>query len=170
MKFPLAITCLILAACGVTERPAVKTDVAALVTSPERFAGKRVEIDAVLLLDFEVMVARDPIRVHSDDVWFDYAEYPAGENASRGFPQLKMAFERSRKEDASPMKMSARAQIVGVFQHSKQRSFGHLGAFRSQLLVEQVLAAAPFDEKPNKAPEPTPTSVTDRAAHAPRQP
>jgi hypothetical protein len=38
------------------------------------------------------------------------------------------------------------------------------------LVYPEGYVKSPVKKEPNKAPEPTPTSVTDRAAHAPRQP
>jgi len=163
MKLLLLLALPFLSGCGASDSHVTKIGVASLLATPERFAGKRVEVDAILFLDFEVMVVRDPAKSHQDEIWFDYADYPANENDSRGFPALKTAFERSRREDASPMRLTARATVVGAFEHSKAPRFGHLGGFRSKLSIERVISASPHQEEPNKAPEPTPGLVTPRA-------
>jgi hypothetical protein len=121
-----------------------------LLTEPERFAGKRVEIDTILLLDSEVMVMLDPSDPKSGRIWFDYSDYPPSEHESRGFPLLKSAFERSPKKDASPFRESARARIVGVFEWAKEHRFGHLGRYQSRISLEQIIDAAPYEKEPSQ--------------------
>ena len=163
MKVLVALAFLLLVACGTGQREAIKVDIASLLATPERFAGKRVELEAILLIDFELMVAMDPSGDIRENIWFDYAEYSSDQRESRGFSILEAAFVALHKKEVMPFRSSARARVVGIFEHSNLPSFGHQGSFRSKLLIEKILEAAPHQERPNQALQPTRMLVTFRA-------
>jgi hypothetical protein len=106
--------------------PPIKTTLCDLVTHPDTYIGRVVEIRAVVEQGFEVSLLTD--RSCSARIWFD----TTSANLDEEQYQRIESYLRNSNGLASVV---GRFDHVGWFDRLKGRGFGHLGQWASQLVM-----------------------------------
>jgi hypothetical protein len=162
MRTALIPLLILLAACRPHEELPIQTDLKSLSAEPERYSGKRVEVEGVLAIGFEAMVFEDPAGPGPEPIWFGYEDFPSHEQRERGFDLLLGAIEGFALNGERTMVRVARVRVVGTFMHSRDGGYGHAAGYRSTLIIERILRAEPIIKEPNQSSQTTPRGFAPR--------
>ena len=149
----LIILIVMVASCKPNTPIVEKVSFEQLMGSPKNYAGKTIEVNAILYLGEEAMFLSDLADKKNTEIWFEYADLNKDELEARGF----YAFSRivSPFNNESKITPVANVYVVGKFDYAKtpNQGFGHLGAFKSQLSVERIIKVILLKEKLDEQPK-----------------
>lgn len=135
-------------------REVLRVEWETLLREPDKFAGKVIDIAGVMKFADETMEFAPAPGESPLPIWFSYAIFPEAENGPRGFDQLKDAVGRYEPGQARWVQ----ARVVGVFNYQSPKDgrpkFGHLAAYRGELVLERVLTATKVGESRWQPPLP----------------
>lgn len=153
------LPCLVLfiAALGITschsDDAVTQVSFSELIKSPAKFSGHRIAISGTIATGDEMVVFEGETPPDIRAIWIEYAIMSADDLKKNGFDLLKEASARIPKTDRSILEYRRllKVRVIGKFAHvdadpsRPAAGFGHLSAYRSQITIEKVLSAQPWE-------------------------
>ena len=145
----ILLSILFLSACKAPDQP-LRVDFNSLVAAPEKYTGKRIEIEGVYAMGFESMLFEAPDGPSPIRIWFDFVRTAELNKKESGFELFKSALDSAPNKGAWNTERILKVKVIGRFEYSKDGGYGHIGGCLAELTVEKVLEATPCPKEPDK--------------------
>lgn len=117
-----------------------------LEREPERYDGKTIQIKCKAVFGDEVSLICSPDG-DKLKVWFEVPDLPREMFIAKGFETLALA---ARQEGRPFWTGEHYITVMGSFSYKQQNQFGHLGAFRAELIGKEVIEVHRKGQQPTK--------------------